>query len=199
MRSNNRSLKLASTIAVIAAVITFAQASTAQKHVTGAAGSNDVERVEPIVVGDMFVYSVKMLCGTVLSDFSFRQFPSASDNVLMAPGTYLSAVNYHHPGLEEIGIENSSVILSGPVGFTVVGITPANSMGHLDCNGFISNINPGTTFEQRRSILKTEFVDGFTVLKSPVEIAVTAIYTFKNVEAPSFVFQENPVLPPRSP
>ena len=199
MIDHNRALKHAFVIATVAMVITSAGSSAAQTHVTGAAGSTDVERVEPILIDDTFVYSVKMLCGTVLSDLSFRQFPSTFNDALMAPGTYLSAVNYHHPGEEQIEVENSAIVQSGQIGFIVVGITPPNTMGHLDCGGFVSNLNGGGTPDQNRQFLKTNFVEGFIVLRSPNAIAVTAVYTFKNVEAPSFVTQEFPVQPPRTP
>jgi hypothetical protein len=199
MFENDRISKLASILAAVALLLTAAGTSSAHKRVTGAAGSTDLERIDPILIGETFVYSVKMLCGTVLSDFSLRQFPSASDDVLMAPGTYLSAVNYHNPGPEEIEVENTVVVRTGPTAISVVGITPANWMGHLDCGGFLSNLNVGSTPAQRRALLKSEFVEGFFVLRSHAEIAVTGVYTFKNVEAPSFIVQDLPVEPPRAP
>jgi len=198
MRDVLNSLQLALVILTGILAISSAGPASAQKRVTGAAGSSDIEQIEPILVADTYVYSVKMLCGTVLSDFSFRQFPSASKDVLMAPGTYLTAVNFHNPG-DQIGVESSTVLPTGPVGFTVVGITPPNWMGHFDCDSFLTNVDYTRTPAERRSLLKTEFVEGFLVLRSPAEIAVTGVYTFKNVEAPSFVFQDAPVLPPREP
>ncbi len=194
-----RALKL---LSMITMVIAIAGTSSAQKRVTGAAGSTDVERVEPILVGETFVYSVKMLCGTVLSDLNLRQFPSASGEVLMVPGTYLSAVNYHNPTEEgePVDVVSSTVVQSGQVGFVVGAVTNPNAMGHLDCNAFVSNLNGNsTTFEENRTFLKLNFVEGFTVLRSPIEIAVTAIYTFKNVEAPSFILVDTIVEPPRTP
>jgi len=197
MRKRTFDSRLAMLLIVWVASFALAGVASAQKRVSGAAGSNDIEHIEPILIEDTYVYSVKMLCGTVFSEASFRQFPNTAADPLLVPGTYLTALNFHNPGGDPIEVNSSVVVPSGPGAISVTGIIPANAMGRSDCTGFLGNLDPSKTPAQRRQQLQTSFVEGYAVLRSPVEVAVTAVYTFKNVEAPSYILLDEPVEPPR--
>ena len=105
-----------------------------------------------------FQYAVKFICGR------------ADDDVL-ARGEYLTAVNVHNPSNKEIEFRKKFAIAlprqrPGPVSeFTSTRLGPDEAL-EIDCPDI-----------RERTGVETDFLKGFVIIESNVELDVVAVYT----------------------
>ena len=106
----------------------------------------------------MFQYTVKFVCGK-------------SDGKLVAPGTYWTAVNVHNSGKERVSFHKQICLAlpsekPGPVTKPFDAVLGPNEAFEIDNRDIFHHLDhPG------------EFVKGFVVMDSPVELDVVSVYT----------------------
>ena len=111
----------------------------------------------------LFQYAVKFVCGK-------------SDGTVVAPGNYWTAINVHNPGTSHVILQKKFAIAlpnekAGPV-------SPL----------FRAVLNPDEALEiDREDILKhsplqADFLKGFVVIESAMELDVVAVYTAAGVD-----------------
>ncbi len=111
----------------------------------------------------IFQYAAKFVCGT-------------SKGQVVAPGQYFTAINVHNPTYAPVRLRAKLAVAlpglkPGPVsGFVKATLGPDEAL-EIDCPDiFNPKIFPHTP-------AKAEFLKGFVVIESEVELAVVAVYT----------------------
>jgi hypothetical protein len=104
-----------------------------------------------------FQYAVKFVCGK-------------SDGSVVVPGTYLTAINVHNPGIRGVRFEKKFAIAlpgekPGPVSkFFDAKLGPDEAF-EIDCNDILRHTD------------RQGFLKGFTVIESDFELDIVAVYT----------------------
>ena len=105
-----------------------------------------------------FEYAVKFVCGE-------------TDGEILAPGKYWTAVNVHNPNSAAVGFKKKVAIAlpgeqPGPVSKFVESRLGPDEAFEIDCKDI-----------RRHAEIDAEFLKGFVVIVSPVELDVVAVYT----------------------
>lgn len=105
-----------------------------------------------------FEYAVKFVCGK-------------SDERVVAPGQYFTAINVHNPNARGVGFKKKFAIA-----------LPGEKPGRVS-KFFDAKLGPDEAFEIdcpdifRRAEANASFLKGFAVIQSPMELDVVAVYT----------------------
>ena len=105
-----------------------------------------------------FQYAVKFVCGK-------------SEGRIVAPGTYFTAINVHNPNEKRVGFKKKFAIA-----------LPNEKAGPVS-KFFDARLGPDEAFEidcpdiQERSRPTGNFLKGFAVIESPLELDIVAVYT----------------------
>jgi len=108
--------------------------------------------------GGDFQYAVKFVCGK-------------SDQRVVAPGEYFTAINVHNPNEKGVGFKKKFAIA-----------LPGEKPGRVS-KFFDAKLGPDEAFEIdcpdifRRTEANASFLKGFAVIESPLELDVVAVYT----------------------
>jgi hypothetical protein len=111
----------------------------------------------------MFQYAVKFVCGK-------------SDGTVVAPGVYFTAINVHNPTYAGIGFRKKITIAlpgekAGPVSkFFDARLGPDEAL-EIDCPDI-----------RKHAQSEADFLKGFVVIESEVELDVVAVYTAAGAE-----------------
>jgi hypothetical protein len=149
----------------------------------GVGGSVAVETVPFVKADSELVYAAKFLCGTIQRAAGSPQLPDRSRDTaaVLVPGTYMTSVNIQNPWAQTVSFRkllveaNPQQAARGRV--TEAGIDtlrPSEGL-HVDCWDISSRL-------RWRGRLDSQFVEGFVVLRSPRELQVTGVYSYKTVE-----------------
>lgn len=130
---------------------------------------------DPGVPGYVWSYSAKFLCGTIS--------PPAGGG-LPAPllaGTYLTAINIRNYNFKAFAI-TKRVVLTLPETEAPGLVGPAISLDltalhglEVDCKDIVTLLGPNTQHPD----LATEFIKGFVMIESPLDLDVVGVYTVK--------------------
>src|SRR5438128_8287280 len=108
--------------------------------------------------GGGFEYAVKFVCGK-------------SDERVVAPGQYFTAINVHNPNARGVGFKKKFAVA-----------LPGERPGKVS-RFFDAKLGPDEAFEidcpdiLRRAEANVSFLKGFAVIESPLELDVVAVYT----------------------
>ena len=124
-------------------------------------GSASSQQPSPAPQG--FEYAAKFICGPVTG----QRTPG-----VVAPGQYFTAINVHNPSNENFEfVKKIAIALPGEKAGRVSGYFPAGLAGdqalEIDCPDILRHLDVGVQ----------QFVKGFVVIKSRVELDVVAVYT----------------------
>ena len=128
-----------------------------------------------------YIYSAKIVCGTVTIPGPRPELPTLLDTAPVVPGLYRTAVNIHNfwenetAFLQKVAIALPQDQPLGPVTQLVQTRLGPNGAVEVDCYNIVA-ILAGT------ASAKAEFLKGFLVIESPVELGVTAVYTVENLQ-----------------
>jgi hypothetical protein len=140
-----------------------------------ASGSFQAERVAQVGMWEhvtfapvgfpRFQYAVKFICGTSKGD-------------AVAPGVYYTAINIHNPNDEELTFTKKFAVAlpwqrPGPVSRQFDGKLGPDEACEIDCAEIFARTHPDT--EGRGP--NAEFVKGFVVIESQLELDIVAVYT----------------------
>ncbi len=123
-----------------------------------------------------YVYSVKIVCGTVRPPRPKPEIPTLRDPAPVVPGLYRTAVNIHNFWEESTAFQHKVAIAlpldqpRGPVTKLLDEKLGPNEALEVDCHNIVALLG-GTTSAT------AEFLKGFLVIESPVELEITAVYT----------------------
>ncbi len=128
-----------------------------------------------------YIYSAKIVCGTVTPPGPRPELPTLLDTAPVVPGLYRSAINIHNfwekdtAFLQKVAIAMPQDQPLGPVTQLVQTSLGPNGAVEVDCYNIVA-ILAGT------ASAKAEFLKGFLIIESPVELGVTAVYTVENLQ-----------------
>ena len=128
-----------------------------------------------------YIYSVKIVCGTVTPPRPKPSIPTLRDPAPVVPGLYRTAVNIHNfwetdtAFLQKVAIALPQDQERGPVTKKIQTKLGPNQAVEVDCYNVVA-ILEGTPSA------KAEFLKGFVVIESPVELEVTAVYTAEELQ-----------------
>ena len=131
-------------------------------------------------------YAAKFLCGDIPAQVNDPENPldAPVEVEQLAPGSYRTAVNIYNPSDGGIDVAFKLAIDGGgpAIGtFTEVDMMSAEQLDCLDIQMLVTGA--ATRFDAAVELLVPgSFIKGFVVLEPEVNLAVTAIYTFKNVD-----------------
>ena len=105
-----------------------------------------------------FQYAVKFICGQ-------------GDGKIVAPGQYFTAINVHNPTDQTINFRKKFAIAlpgerPGPVSQTLDAQLRQDQALEIDCPDIV-----------QYSPIRADFIKGFVVIKSQIELDVVAVYT----------------------
>lgn len=123
----------------------------------GGAGS---QQVQPPPTG--FEYAVKFICGAT---------PQQNQQPVVARGAYYTAINVHNHSKENIDFTKKFAIAlpgekAGRISRYFTAALKADEALEIDCPDIAQHLDSGT-----------QFVKGFAVIQSKVELDVVAVYT----------------------
>ena len=136
---------------------------------------------QPPTPSTTYIYSVKIVCGTVTPPRPKPSIPTLRDPAPVVPGLYRTAVNIHNFWEKETSFLQKVVIAlpqdqeRGPITKKIKENLRPNEAVEVDCYNVVA-ILEGTT------AAKAEFLKGFVVIESPVELEVTAVYTAEELQ-----------------
>ncbi|MDO8689005.1 MAG: hypothetical protein Q7R39_03175, partial [Dehalococcoidia bacterium] len=128
-----------------------------------------------------YIYSVKIVCGAVEPPRPKPELPTLRDTAPVVPGLYRTAVNIHNfweettAFLQKVAIALPQDQQRGPVTKKVQTKLGPNGAVEVDCYNIVAMLE-GTTSA------KAEFLKGFLVIESPVDLEVTAVYTAEELQ-----------------
>ncbi len=127
-----------------------------------------------------YIYSAKIVCGTV-TPLRPGSIPTLQDTAPVVPGLYRSAINIHNfwekdtAFLQKVAIALPQDQERGPVTKLIGQKLGPNQAVEVDCYNIVAIL-------QGTSSAKAEFLKGFLVIESPVELEVTAVYTADDLQ-----------------
>ena len=127
-----------------------------------------------------YVYSAKIVCGTV-APLRPGSIPTLQDTAPVVPGLYRSAINIHNFWERETTFQQKVAIAlpqdqpRGPVTKLIDTNLGPNQAVEVDCYNIVAIL-------QGTPSAKAEFLKGFLVIESPVELEVTAVYTADDLQ-----------------
>ncbi|NIM52966.1 MAG: hypothetical protein GTO22_27640 [Gemmatimonadales bacterium] len=180
-------------------------------------GSVDVERVPASDARTgLRTYAAKFLCGTIPAESSNLEFPSLQGSrsltatfgataEVLAPGTYLSAINIHNPNTTTIEFAKKALETipqrelpdaieeRPPLPRRMREVLRADEGVEVDCIDILRLLaqrqattdvaaTPVFQMDELVRALQTNFVKGFVILESELALDVVGVYSFKNVE-----------------
>ncbi|MBI4288408.1 MAG: hypothetical protein HY671_08290 [Chloroflexi bacterium] len=144
-------------------------------------GNNRVRKITSPDTPSSYIYSVKIVCGTVTPPGPKPALSTLRDPAPVIPGLYRTAINIHNfweketAFLQKVAIALPQDQPRGPVTKKVGAKLGPNGAVEVDCYNIVA-ILEGT------ASAKAEFLKGFLVIESPVELEVTAVYTAEELE-----------------
>jgi hypothetical protein len=126
----------------------------------------------------MFQYAVKFVCGK-------------SDGEVLAPGVYYTAINVHNPTYQDIAFRKKVAIA-----------LPGEKAGHVS-KFFDAKLGPDEALEidcpdiRRHAETDADFLKGFVVIESDVELDIVAVYTAAGATGQVETFHTERVAPRR--
>jgi len=127
-----------------------------------------------------YIYSVKIVCGTV-TPLRPGSIPTLQDTAPVVPGLYRTAINIHNfwekdtAFLQKVAIALPQDRERGPVTRKIEQKLGPNQAVEVDCYNIVAIL-------QGTPSAKAEFLKGFLVIESPVELEVTAVYTADDLQ-----------------
>ena len=127
-----------------------------------------------------YIYSAKIVCGTV-TPLRPGSIPTLQDTAPVVPGLYRSAINIHNfwekdtAFLQKVAIALPQDQPRGPVTKLIAQKLGPNQAVEVDCYNIVAIL-------QGTPSAKAEFLKGFLVIESPVELEVTAVYTADDLQ-----------------
>lgn len=128
-----------------------------------------------------YIYSVKIVCGTVRPPRPKPDIPTLRDPSPVVPGLYRTAVNIHNFWDEATAFQHKVAIAlpldqpRGPVTRLVDAKLGPNEALEVDCHNVVAMLGGATS-------AVAEFLKGFLVIESPVELEVTSVYTAEELQ-----------------
>lgn len=137
----------------------LATAAVAATLVLGIEGAGS-QQVQPPPTG--FEYAVKFICGAT---------PQQNQQPVVARGAYYTAINVHNPSKENIDFTKKFAIAlpgekAGRISRYFTAALKADEALEIDCPDIAQHLDSGT-----------QFVKGFAVIQSKVELDVVVVYT----------------------
>jgi hypothetical protein len=133
----------------------------------------------------LYQYAVKVLCGTV-STFEGAELGHVS-------GRYQTAINVHNPEAETVIFSKRlSIALPfqqpGPHGKFDNGKLAADDSLQIECREIMTELTPAGFLGDCLATDLICIVEGFLIIRSPVELDVVAVYTAANRSVPNTFF-----------
>lgn len=137
-----------------------------------------------------YQYAVKIVCGTV-STFEGAELGHVS-------GRYQTAINVHNPSLEAVTFsKHLSIALpfqkAGPRAPLHTGTLANDESLQIECREIMANLVPSGFLGDCLATDLICTVEGFLIIRSPVELDVVAVYTAANRGVPGTFFSSGDV------
>lgn len=177
----------------------------------GVGANIDIEHVPRSPAEGLFTYAAKFACGTIPADATRLDFPSIQGRQalmgaygpfaeVLVPGVYLTAINIRNPSRYPIQIAKHAsqtvperdlkeFVEQTPLPRRIEDSLREGEGVEVDCVDILFLLTQrqiaataSYTVEERLRALKRDFVKGWVVIESELELDVVGVYTFKNVD-----------------
>ncbi|MBI2907955.1 MAG: hypothetical protein HYX92_09895 [Chloroflexi bacterium] len=134
-------------------------------------------KIDVPVQSELFIYSVKFVCGNVRPLAPKPSLPGITEPFAVVPGAYRTSVNIHNYWEKWVAFEKKAAEANpqdkerGRVSARVVEKLAPNGAVAVTCTNVTQLLGPPIP----------EFLEGFVVIESPVELEVTAVYTVEEL------------------